>query len=183
MLAFSLGVTDVALGHVIHSWGYSIPFVVATTLLSLDAAIIKFILPESHVVSTKTTLSAKQYFRSTFYFYFSKKVKRFLFQICGCCFFILALVGLGKPSVDILFMLNSPLCWDSVKIGYFGVAHRVATALGSIILVGVLQRWLSDEKIGMLSTISFFLGVVLQGFAWNDILMFTCKSLIILSIS
>ncbi|XP_064603475.1 lysosomal proton-coupled steroid conjugate and bile acid symporter SLC46A3-like [Liolophura sinensis] len=173
VIAFSLGVTDVALGHVIHSWGYTIPFVVGTALLFLDAGIIQFILPESHVVSTYTTLSVKQYFYSTFYFYFSKKVNRFLFQIGGCSFFILALIGLGKPSVDILFMLNSPLCWDSVKIGYFGVAHRVSAALGGLILVTVLQRWLPDAKIAMLSTISFFLGVVVQGFAWNDILMFT----------
>ncbi|XP_064606031.1 uncharacterized protein LOC135470912 [Liolophura sinensis] len=79
--------------------------------------------------------------------------------------------------------LNSPLCWDSVKMGTNTAIDAFIHPIGLIILVRVLQNWLSDIGIAVCGALSSIAALLLEGLAINSIMMFIMYAVGMLSLT
>ena len=89
--------------------------------------------------------------------------------------FLALLFGLadeGHWAVETLFLLNAPLCWDSVMIGLYTTAREVIRSFSKVFSVFVLEKFMKDSY--MLAVASFFYAAsqVLQAFSVTTVMMF-----------
>ena len=78
-------------------------------------------------------------------------------------------------SIMTLFELNTPLCWSSVLIGYFGAASDVIKCIAMVVAAFVLKRWFSEKWLAALGLLSCVCHDVYMAFVVSTLMMFFCK--------
>lgn len=106
---------------------------------------------------------------------FSPKCPRWMFIILISIFALSALTNLGKTNVETLYELNTPFCWDSIKIGIYSSLKTCFSHLGAIILIKVIHMCSSDEIVALVGCITSIAMLVLKGLAQSDSVMYVCK--------
>ena len=61
---------------------------------------------------------------------------------------------MSTSSVMTLFEMNTPLCWNSVLIGYFGAASDVIKGIAMVVAAFVLKRWFSEKWLAVFGLFS-----------------------------
>ena len=82
---------------------------------------------------------------------------------------------ISSSSVMTLFELNTPLCWSSVLIGYFGAASDVIKCIAMVVAAFVLKRWFSEKWLAVLGLFSCVCFDVYVVFVVLTLMMFFCK--------
>jgi PCFT/HCP family folate transporter-like MFS transporter 1/3 len=78
-------------------------------------------------------------------------------------------------TVLTLFEMNSPLCWDSVLIGYFNSSTMLAKCAAMLLTTCLLKRYIGDEWLLVASKISVFVEDLFLIFVTNTGMMFISK--------
>ncbi|KAK3092483.1 hypothetical protein FSP39_003448 [Pinctada imbricata] len=71
----------------------------------------------------------------------------------------------GRSTVEILYQLGPPFCWDSIEVGNWGTYRTLVQQVVAVIGIKLFQFCLSDEKIaiiGMFSAVGYF---IMEGFS------------------
>lgn len=164
-------------GYFIKATDYVWPQMTACCILSLSIFIIIFVLPETMTLNTKKTItgtSYMNYIRAIFSFYISKsnKGKRWKYNLCILIFLTTSFTIVGKPSVETLYQISHPFCWDSVKVGLYGSLAGLFQNVICMGMIKVLHLCLSDEGVAILGSISGISGFVITALATTDILLY-----------
>jgi hypothetical protein len=88
-------------------------------------------LPETVKTAPATKISPLQYVKNVFEFYVSPELagKRWKYIICIMVFSFSILSFFGRISVETLYQLSTPFCWNSVHIGWFAALRIKAERL------------------------------------------------------
>lgn len=174
-ICLGLGLTlgTLASGYIIADLGFMYPMVVSFSCIIIAIIIAAFILPETSIKINHQPQSISQTFRNTISFYTDKSANRWRYVVCLSIIFLVAFSNIGRTSVDTLYELNSPFCWDSVLIGWYATLRSLCHIIIGIGSVRLFQFCLSDESIAMLGSISFVGSAIQEALAETDIILFT----------
>ncbi|CAL1546876.1 unnamed protein product [Lymnaea stagnalis] len=146
--------SHIAVGYFIKAEGYLWPMLAATLINVLALCICGVFLKETLVTRTLgKRMSLVEGVKSVFVFYLIKtdnpRYKRKDFLMLGFVFFMYS-TCLGV-TIQSLYLMNEPLCWSSVKMGNVITFQGLLSAFASLVLMGLLQRFLTDEIICIIS--------------------------------
>ena len=83
-------------------------------------------------------------------------------------------------SITTLFEMNAPLCWDSVKIGYYGVIRDIIPCIFLVISALVLKRFVPIEWQAVIGLTSDFARNLYFPFVTTTIMMYFGKRLFVI---
>ena len=146
----------------------------AAVLIAL-AILLVVLLPESFPkekrTSSSTTPCSNVFTAFKFFFGRSNAGKRWMYNLL-----ILAVLfsRLQSNSVETLYQLNNPFCWDPEQISWY-MAGSSALLLVGVIVVKPLQRVFSDESIAVLGCVSAIASYTIEGLAQNSAMLYIGK--------
>ncbi|KAL3869492.1 hypothetical protein ACJMK2_042166 [Sinanodonta woodiana] len=172
-------------GYFIPILGYFYSMVLATSCICIAVLIIICGIPETcrkKKPTTRTTICST--IGKSVEFYVSKQYygKRWKYSVLLISFCFAALGGVGKASVETLYLLGAPLCWDSVKVGIFGTVKKGVESVFGILISPLLLKCLSSEMLTILGLVSTTGSMVLEGLAKSETVFFIVPAVGVLGI-
>ena len=82
---------------------------------------------------------------------------------------------ISSNTILTLFEMNTPLCWNSVYIGYFGAITDVFQCIAMIFAALFLKRFLSEKWLTVLGLVSSGCYYLYLSFVISTAMMFFCK--------
>ncbi|KAM3933225.1 lysosomal proton-coupled steroid conjugate and bile acid symporter SLC46A3 isoform 1-T2 [Leptodactylus fuscus] len=176
VLGVSSGVAGITSGYIIRSFGFRWSFALPLFLHILNILYILFILEETVKRSEfqQNVLSkegVKELFSGVFLLFKHGSCKRraaislFLFAFMSYLF-----ANFGAASLFTLYELDSPLCWDPVRVGW-GSALSTFCFVGSFLGVFFFTRCLKDAYIVFIGILSWIAGITMAAFATTTVTM------------
>ncbi|XP_025106086.1 proton-coupled folate transporter-like isoform X2 [Pomacea canaliculata] len=173
-IAISGALSQISVGFLIRSVGFIGPAILCCVVSAIACVIIFCVMPETLKRPVQVTLNPLVHLRKVFGFYIleGSSVHKGLFW-CGLLVSaLLSFCQSGQVMIEILYMLNAPLCWDSVKLGVFTGVRQFSIVITSIVTLKVLQRYTSHVTIGILAMFSGAAAFALEAFASADWMMY-----------
>uniref|UniRef100_W5KLP1 Solute carrier family 46 member 3 n=1 Tax=Astyanax mexicanus TaxID=7994 RepID=W5KLP1_ASTMX len=183
------GVALISSGYFLRETGFNWPLVTAGTVHLVNLLYSVFFLEESRVIESSVAednrTCGEAIRRLTFGIYnlFALGSRRrnvllvFLITIISTFSF----ANFGGLTVVTLYVLNEPLCWSEILIGY---ASALSTTVFVTSFVGVyfLSRCLPELVIVFIGMLSVFTGMVMMAFAKTTLMMFLVRIPMVLAI-
>ena len=173
------GLASVGAGYFICHAGYFWPLIFAIAILILVFILFIAIVPETVNKGKLSDLSPKMTIKRLVKFYVcsEEKVERneHKFWLCLLAFATLSLGVIGEFNIETLFVLNSPFCWDSVKIGNFSAVMSFLSPIFTLAIFKSMQRCMTAELIGSTTFLFFIARCFIKAFAENDFMIYVCK--------
>lgn len=160
-------------GYMIKWTGFFIPMITIDACLVVSFILV-LMLPETVKTAPATKISPLQYVKNVFEFYVSPELagKRWKYIICIMVFSFSILSFFGRISVETLYQLSTPFCWNSVHIGWFAALRSVLQFMIGMALVKLLQKGFSDEMIGFVGSLTSAGSSALEALASNNLMMY-----------
>ncbi|XP_033733457.1 solute carrier family 46 member 3-like [Pecten maximus] len=172
-LGIGLAVSGFVSGFIIDSVGFFYASICVCAAAFCSMLVVVLFLPNSRppnmLLSGTSTIENA---RASFVFYFRASPKRHKYILAIIIFMTAAFSILGKPTIEILYQLNAPFCWTSVKVGYYSAMSTLAKMILGVASVKILQKFFMEESVAILSGISGMAACVLEAFAINDVMLF-----------
>lgn len=170
------GFASVGAGYFICHAGYFWPLILAIAILILMLILFVTIVPETVTKRNFSELSPKMTFKRLVKFYICSEEKpernEHKFWLCLLAFATLSLSVIGEFSIETLFVLNSPFCWDSVKIGNFSAVMSFLSPIFTLTIFKLMQRCMTPELIGSTTFLFFIARCFIKAFAVNDFMIY-----------
>ena len=170
------GVADLGVGFWIHASGYFWPtlFVCCGKLTALLYAI--FLIPETVTERPASKRVKKEDFTRAFNMFKEDDGSGRLWKLRLITFaFFMSYCTHNKGALR-LSLMNAPLCWGALLIGYFEGMDYGVKAIGCLTVAG-LKGWamVTEEWLLLLARFSYFLQQLYIPFVQNTVMMFMCK--------
>ena len=171
-----LGVAEVGMGYFMKYTGFVIPLATLLVLNVLNLIYIAKFVPD--IDSSKMDgFQPACCSCSPFY----KRREGYLRKLLGVGLLTLVLFSMvysSKPGLITLYQLNTPFCWDSVRIGHFrGIAYAVSQIAQTVFTV-FLIRPLTGEGVFVISCLSLIAMFLWMSFMVTDWSMYIGRSLL-----
>uniref|UniRef100_A0A8C5WET8 Lysosomal proton-coupled steroid conjugate and bile acid symporter SLC46A3 n=1 Tax=Leptobrachium leishanense TaxID=445787 RepID=A0A8C5WET8_9ANUR len=176
VLGVSSGVAGIASGYFLQQLGFKLSFGIPAILHIVNIFYIVFLLEETVKKSEfrQSILSKeglKEVFSGVYYmFKHSSSKKRVTLSLLLCAFMLYLFANFGPSTVLTLYELGSPLCWDSVLVGW-GSALSTFGFVTSFLGVYLFSRCLKDPYIVSIGMISCITGAIVAAFATTTVSM------------
>ncbi|XP_069118615.1 lysosomal proton-coupled steroid conjugate and bile acid symporter SLC46A3-like isoform X2 [Argopecten irradians] len=161
-------------GYLIDGVGYYTALVISASV-ACTALMLSLIFPETLKKEHSRKHNVLQTFKNIFLFYsgdISVVGRRWKFLACLTALFFTFLSNFGKLGIETLYQLNSPFCWSPVKVGWYTTLRAGLPLVIGMGLIKPFQACIDEHVIGILGTISYIAGYVLEALATNDLMMF-----------
>lgn len=190
--SFGIALIDVAIGtgiifgsftsgYMIKNIGYSYSFAIIAGFYLLDVCISLFLMETRQPEKDIEIVPLKQNIQDAFRFYidrqFAKNGTRSIYILCTAIFLTSLVADIGRSNVDVLYELNAPFCWQSVRIGIYGTFMTIAKFWVGIPSIRIFQKCMNDENIIFIGLVSNMLCLVLSGLSPNSLALYFGKSL------
>ncbi|CAH2225145.1 solute carrier family 46 member 3 [Pelobates cultripes] len=176
VLGVSSGIAGIASGYFMREFGFKVSFAIPALLHIINIFYIVFLLEETvkkaefqqHVFSKE---GFKELFSGVYYMFKHTSCKnRVVISLLLFAFMFYLFANIGPSSLFTLYELDSPLCWNSVLIGW-GSAFSTFCFVASFLGVYFFSRCLQDAYIVFIGMISWITGVILAAFAHTTVFM------------
>ncbi|OWF53192.1 Solute carrier family 46 member 3 [Mizuhopecten yessoensis] len=174
-VGLGLVLAGVTSGYLIDGVGFVYAMMVLTVLNVLNIFIMLFCLPDTVNETNCVKGSSLRLLRSSFTFYTrdtSATAKRWKYIVCMFIFIFFNFSALSRQTVDQLYQLNVPFCWDAIKIGWYSSLSDVSRNVIGLAVIRVLQHYISDELLVIVSAVSGCTAYLVEAFAVSDVMMF-----------
>ena len=166
----------IGIGYWIKQQGYLWPIVFAIAGKCINAVYAVFFIPETVKKDENTKfLTPSHLKRSVQVFVKNDETNRRWKLWTLIVIFTTYCFGFGVMIPLSLFELNTPLCWDSVTIGYYDTTSTAVTALGGLCFTRGLKVVLSDEAIAIVASLAQTFQYIFRVFIKNTLMMFLCE--------
>ena len=166
-------------GLFVDNVGYFVPSLVCAgmSLSSVTFAII--LLPETLKPEMKRKpISIMGALKRPFEFYTSPSFrgKRLQYALMLMAFGFAITSTFNRSSMETLYLLGMPFCWTPTRIGYFSLARNAGQLIIGLGSVKVFQIFMSNEAIGIVSSLSCIASLILEALARSELLMYMGRS-------
>ena len=176
---FSLGtvVSQVASGYLIASLGFFYPFLILAAIMLLNITVVAVLLPETIVRDSDVRFLSLGHFLKAFNLYFKDDGtgRRWKLLLSLAIVFFTCSVTLGRIDVQIFYLLDLPLCWSPVLIGYFGALFMLIAAPVAVIMTKLTHSTFGDYGLLLIGSISTLAFQAVVTFSTTTILTFMGK--------
>ncbi|XP_069120379.1 lysosomal proton-coupled steroid conjugate and bile acid symporter SLC46A3-like isoform X1 [Argopecten irradians] len=179
-VGFGLVLSGVSAGYLIKDAGFVYSMIVISSLNAFNLVAVLMFLPESLDSSMHQTTRIRDLMKGAFTFYIrdtSKEGKRWKFILLTLSYIALTMSFVGRESVELLYQLNAPFCWDSVKIGWYSSSVYIVRNIIGLSSIKLLKYCLLDNVIVIISGLSSILAYVMEAFAVNDAMLFSVPAI------
>ena len=166
-----------ASGYFIKYSGYFYPLLTSGALFAIASVIVLFI-PESFPKHKRYHGNSPLDILKTIYDLFLGDFnwgRRWMYNVLLIVFALTMFTVFGRSSVEPIYFKDNPFCWSAEKIGCFAALKSAASQSLGMIAVKLMQKKMSDESIAILGCFSFAGCFLLEGLAFNDLMMYTGK--------
>ena len=175
-LCVGIILSNIAMGYMIKMTGFMYPFIVIITLY-IVCFIYGIFLQETVSKSPHARLFTTANIKNSFMVLIKKEEtnRRWKLLLCLFALFMINIVDLGDIDPTAYTLLDSPLCFTPVLIGYFTALNYLLKSVEGAITMKLFYRYLRDTGtmvLGCISAMSFY---VTFAFAETRALAFICK--------
>uniref|UniRef100_A0A0B7A3W8 Major facilitator superfamily (MFS) profile domain-containing protein n=1 Tax=Arion vulgaris TaxID=1028688 RepID=A0A0B7A3W8_9EUPU len=151
-LSIMAAVINIAVGYLIKIYGFFEATLFLCSMMFVAFIVPLIFLPETlqhrrSIVGVSPLIHARKIIG--FYFFDGPVRQRATFCVCLTLFVIGVANDLNVGSLDALYQMHQPFCWDSVQIGDYSAIRTAGGHFFGLILFKVLQMCVSIERIGM----------------------------------
>ena len=166
----------IAFGYWVKHSGFLWPALFAVVTRLLNAAYAVFFIPET-VVRSSTDVRVP-FFTLT---HLKRGVRVFTTRTgngrrwqlaCLMTAFILCFFASEERGIDTLFELNSPLCWDSVLMGYYTTVYLAVSAIGGTVVAWAMKYCATDVTAAILAGAMAMVHYTYKGFVTKTYQLF-----------
>lgn len=160
---------NVAVGYLIGYVGYFYACLLLVSMMLASFLILIFTLQETLPVCLRPKEMGRNPFLHirrivSFYIFDGTIRKRATFCLCLLLFVFGVANDLNIGSMDTLYQLHRPFCWNSKEIGNYNAIRTAGTSFFGVLLLKFLQCCMSDEKIGMMGILSQGVGLTFEAY-------------------
>ncbi|KAL4237675.1 hypothetical protein ACF0H5_002389 [Mactra antiquata] len=173
-IGMALSAFSFTTGYFIQSYGFFLPMLSSGILIAMSTCVVFFI-PESFPKSKRNTSESIFIKIKTAYDLFLgsfNRGRRWKYNILMLVFAVTIFGAFGRYSVEPIYQLGAPFCMSSTKIGYFATLRNLVQQAVGMSMIRVLQMFLSDETIGMIGCVSFAGGMLTEGLAKTETMLY-----------
>ncbi|XP_060067957.1 lysosomal proton-coupled steroid conjugate and bile acid symporter SLC46A3-like [Ylistrum balloti] len=173
-VGFGLVFSGVTSGYLIKDVGFVYSMIVISTLNALNLITVLLFLPESLQHSMRSTTNILNLMKNAFTFYThdtSSEGKRWKYIVLSLGYVAYTMSIVGRQSVEELYQLNVPFCWNSILIGWYSSINDVVRNVIGLSSIKLFQRCLPDEIIVIVSVMSSIVSYVTEALAVNDVML------------
>ncbi|CAH1791916.1 unnamed protein product [Owenia fusiformis] len=175
-ISIGIGIASslVSIGHFIKHAGYMYPYVFVIGVQTLNIIYVYFFVPETVRRQQDAKFLSLRHFRDTFVLYTKDNGTNRRWKLCLLIiiFLLCEMVIAGRGDTQNLKLMKTPLCFNSILLGYFGALQAFTMQLGSMVAVKLFQHWVSDEWFAVFGTFGGMANNIFFGFANTTLLMF-----------
>ena len=95
-------------------------------------------------------------------------------------FFFAVLPEMALGTINMLYVMNEPFCWDSEKIGIYTATRGIIQRLVSLTVLKTTVQCIREEGIGVLSMLSMAGGFLVMALASHDWMLYLGKDVCVL---
>ena len=175
---------QLGMGFLIRETGFIVPLFVILVIHIINFLYILCFVQETIAKKTSARISFKYIIKVFHVFIPTRKRKKSIssafsdhkrhikLAILLFIYYVNGVTHEGKNDIQNLYMLNAPLCWNSVMIGFWESAYAFLSGMGGLVVVRIMQRWFSDAWM-IISQLTFAIGTkVTLAFAYTTAVMF-----------
>lgn len=172
----SIVVAPIGLGYWIQTGGYLWPFVTVTGIFTVNLIYVFFFVPETIMRDTDDprpaffTLDPLRKVKAMYSESMNSREKWKLVALSVAFFF--ASISVMNFAVDTLFIKNTPLCWDSVTIGYYLATYVGVSGVCGFINAKLMKRCMTDEMIAFVVALAGCCLQIYKSVVVNTLMMF-----------
>lgn len=184
-IAISLAVFSFTTGFFIQNYGFFYPMLSAGIMMAICFIIALFIpetFPPEKRDPDESSVFSKLSTAFSLFFGEANRGRRWMYNVLILAFTVTMFGIFGRTSVEPLYQLDEPFCWSSEKIGYYAALRAILQPVIGIGTVKFLQKYLSDVSIGILGSVSYICGNVVEGIARTDAVIYIGKAMLNLHI-
>ena len=177
MIMFGCGIFSyVGIGYWIQTVGFLWPYVGILGGKLVILLLLLFLVPETIRKDPKASFFSTEHLKGTFTVIRSKEYpgRRWKLILLMWAFFLPTLVILGN-TVDTLFEMNVPMCWNPAQLGIFNGINIGTIAIGGIIAAKVLKFCFSDVQIAIIAGITTCIANVYKSLVFVSWMMYIGK--------
>ena len=177
ILGVTVSVSSLVTGYFIKYTGFFYPMLTATLLCAIAFILSVTIIPETlpHRNRSENKSCLRNVIRSVkLYTSPGTQRKRFKYLLLIISFTFMV-ISMGGMSLEALYQLGRPFCWDASKIGWFGTVKISCMSFIGLGFVLLFHRCLSDDSIAIIGNISGIISYVVEGLAKTDLILYTGK--------
>lgn len=177
-MAMGSAVASLGGGFWIDAYGYTGPIVLVIALQSLNILLVLLLLQETVIARPSNWKASLLSVRRCFnlFYHDTPEKRRWKLITIMLAFFFTASAALVETSLKTMFLLNIPLCWDSVRIGFY---NFISTATSWIMIIALVRGLQKFAIIDRYATFIGYAGAIvtfsLLTMADNNAWMYTCK--------
>ena len=178
ILLFTVMVSGLVCGLLVDNIGFLIPALICLGMATASLVLAICLIPETLALEDRSRPpSLIVALKRPFEFYTSTTFAgRRLEYILLISAFAFGQIGMAtRSSMETVYLLGMPFCWSPTLIGYYELARfagQIFIGLGSVKL---LQLWLSNGAIAIVSTVFCFASYVVEGLASSEIVIYMGK--------
>ncbi|XP_067681483.1 lysosomal proton-coupled steroid conjugate and bile acid symporter SLC46A3-like [Haliotis asinina] len=174
-LSIATALGQIMTGFLIQKLDYFYASVIYTTIILLAIAIVIFGITETVKKTEVKELSPVVHFKKVFGFYFNKSRdnKRSIFIVYVIVFALLSIGLSGKYTIEILYELGRPFCWNPVKIGYYGAYTTVFMTICGLLAIKLGPVCVRVEILAVAGMFLQMGSLILEGLARTDAMLYS----------
>ena len=178
ILGLTISVSSFATGYFIKSEGFLYPMLTATILTAVASICSLIFIPETlpRRVRNENKSCIDNVKRSVkFYISSESRLKTCKYILLILCFTFVAIPNMNRMTLETLYQLGRPFCWDPSKIGWFGTVKVTCMSIIGMGAIVVLQKCFKDDFIAMVGTVFGIASFIVEGIATTDAALYTGK--------
>lgn len=174
MLGVTISVSSLATGYFIKNEGFFYPMLAATILSALALVCSVTIIPETLTQrNRRENKSLIDNLIRSVKFYIRADSNRCKYLLLILSFTFVAIPNMNRMSLEALYQLGRPFCWDASRIGWFGTVKITCMSFIGMGSVFILHRCLKDDGIALVGNIFGMASFIVEGLARTDAVLYT----------
>ena len=147
---------NIGAGYLLDALGFFYPYVIIVGIAIFTLLYVIFFIKETLPKDPDTELFACSNIRNGIGVIVRKTVDNRRWKIISSflIFFLISVMDFGVVEIITFYVLNPPLCWNSVLIGYYTSFAYVLQTIGSLIFLKLFYRCLKEYGLVVVSCLS-----------------------------
>ncbi|KAK6182078.1 hypothetical protein SNE40_009842 [Patella caerulea] len=161
-------------GYLIERLGFFYPMLISSLLNCISLGLTVIFVSETLERRPNSCISPQKGLSNVFGFYYSKVYdgRRGIFWLAMLGFLFSVISTVGGSNIMTLFVFDSPLCWDPIKLGWYNTVGMGVINIFGMATLRLMQVFFSEGTIALIGSISIAAYDIYLGFCYTDWMLY-----------